>query len=255
MSMRQQEQYPFVLMRAIQLSDTFSYWWSMNIGERIAKVMSSKGWSEGELGRRSGVPQPTIHRIITGQSTSPRLGNLEQIARALGVTVDSLWIEGGSASTTSKKIKRPTSSKDFELYSVSTGHVYRVPLIALEHALEWRSGGYDLSRAEVFMPCPVEVGPHAFFFIMPNDSMLGQKTEKSIPEGWLVYVDPDSVPQPGQIALGSFNKNTPIVGILIEHGGETFLKPSNHQYEKVKVDPNNPDWCLGRVVFFGMTAT
>jgi len=226
----------------------------MNIGERIAAEMLSKGWSEGELGRRSGVPQPTVHRIITGQSTSPRLKNLEQIAKALGVAVDSLWLEGNSVKGLSQKTKRPTSDKDFGLYPTPTGHVYRVPLIALEHALEWRSGGYELSRVEVFMPCPVEVGARAFFFTMPNDSMLGQKIEKSIPEGWSVFVDPDAIPEPGHIVLGSFGGNTPIVGVLIEHGGETYIKPSNNQYAMVKVDQNDPSWCLGRVVFFGLAA-
>ncbi|GGL61678.1 transcriptional regulator [Pseudomonas brenneri] len=63
----------------------------MKIGERLAAEMERLGLSEGELGRRSGVNQPTIHRIITGDSKNPRQDNVEKIAKALGVTSDWLW--------------------------------------------------------------------------------------------------------------------------------------------------------------------
>lgn len=66
----------------------------MKIGERLAAEMERLGLSEGELGRRSGVNQPTIHRIITGDSKNPRQDNVEKIAKALGVTSDWLWRGG-----------------------------------------------------------------------------------------------------------------------------------------------------------------
>jgi len=66
----------------------------MKIGERLATEMERLGLSEGELGRRSGVNQPTIHRIITGDSKNPRQDNVEKIAKALGVTSDWLWRGG-----------------------------------------------------------------------------------------------------------------------------------------------------------------
>lgn len=66
----------------------------MKIGERLAAEMERLSLSEGELGRRSGVNQPTIHRIITGDSKNPRQDNVEKIAKALGVTSDWLWRGG-----------------------------------------------------------------------------------------------------------------------------------------------------------------
>lgn len=66
----------------------------MKIGERLALLMEERGISEGELGRRSGVNQPTIHRIVTSESKNPRQDNIEKIAKALGVTSDWLWNGG-----------------------------------------------------------------------------------------------------------------------------------------------------------------
>lgn len=53
--------------------------------------MAERNWSEGQLSRRSGVKQPTIHRIIVGDSKEPRRSNLEKIARAFGLSVDDLY--------------------------------------------------------------------------------------------------------------------------------------------------------------------
>jgi len=61
------------------------------IRKRIADRMGELGLSQTELGRISGVPQPTIHRIMTGESQSPRQQNILKIAKALGVSANWLW--------------------------------------------------------------------------------------------------------------------------------------------------------------------
>lgn len=64
---------------------------NMPIGDRMLTVLHKKGWSSSELSRRSGVPQPTIHRIGAGVSASPRRDSIDKIARALGVSAEWLW--------------------------------------------------------------------------------------------------------------------------------------------------------------------
>jgi transcriptional regulator with XRE-family HTH domain len=61
------------------------------IRKRIADRMVELGLSQTELGRLSGVPQPTIHRIMTGESQSPRQKNIDKISKALGVSPGWLW--------------------------------------------------------------------------------------------------------------------------------------------------------------------
>lgn len=69
----------------------------MKIGDRIEAEMIRREWSEGELARRSGVPQPTIHRIIKSESKNPRQENIQAIARVLGCSSDWLWYGTGKA--------------------------------------------------------------------------------------------------------------------------------------------------------------
>lgn len=53
--------------------------------------MKRRGWSEGELARRAGTTQPTVHRIIKGESKSPRQENIQAIAKAFGCSAEWLW--------------------------------------------------------------------------------------------------------------------------------------------------------------------
>lgn len=64
---------------------------NMTIGDRMLAALHRKGWSLSELSRRTGVPQPTIHRIGAGVSANPRRESIEKIARALGVSAEWLW--------------------------------------------------------------------------------------------------------------------------------------------------------------------
>lgn len=58
----------------------------MTVGQRIREARDARGWSQGELAERCGLSRPTIARIEAGQHV--RMRTLEQVARALGLTVE-----------------------------------------------------------------------------------------------------------------------------------------------------------------------
>jgi phage repressor protein C with HTH and peptisase S24 domain len=69
----------------------------MKIGERTEAEMKRRVWSEAELARRASIPQPTVHRIIKGESKSPRQDNIQAIAKAFGCSAEWLWTGNGKA--------------------------------------------------------------------------------------------------------------------------------------------------------------
>lgn len=75
---------------------------NMTIGKRIFEAMKARNFSEGELARRSGVPQPTIHRIVSGDVKSPRNDSIASIAKAL--SLDFTWL------VTGKEAKKQSSN-------------------------------------------------------------------------------------------------------------------------------------------------
>ncbi len=62
---------------------------------RIKELRDVKGWSQAELARQSGVPQPTISRLEANQSDSINLSNLERLAKALGCEPGFLIVKKG----------------------------------------------------------------------------------------------------------------------------------------------------------------
>ncbi|MDX2330389.1 helix-turn-helix domain-containing protein [Sinorhizobium medicae] len=72
--------------------------------EKNLKILRErKGISKEELGRRVGVSGVTIGYWESGQTT-PRMGKVEKVSQALGVTVDELLFENFSSSPSEKAI-------------------------------------------------------------------------------------------------------------------------------------------------------
>ncbi len=83
------------------------------IATRVTALLNSKNWSETELAQKSGLSQPTVHRIVNGISENPRLNNLASIAKALNVSVAYLTsdkIEGELSNAAQELIARINQS-------------------------------------------------------------------------------------------------------------------------------------------------
>jgi len=60
------------------------------IAQNIKKYRKKKGISQDKLSKLAGVTYNTIIKIESGATLNPRVDTLRLIAKALGVTVDSL---------------------------------------------------------------------------------------------------------------------------------------------------------------------
>lgn len=68
----------------------------MKIGERLKQLMKEQNLTANALAERSGVPQPTISRIINGSHGDPRTRTLERLASALNLSVRHLREPGAA---------------------------------------------------------------------------------------------------------------------------------------------------------------
>jgi transcriptional regulator with XRE-family HTH domain len=64
----------------------------MDISKRLRQLREEKGWSHGEVARRSGLLRPYICRVERGH-TVPTLPVLERWTKALGVTLREFFAE------------------------------------------------------------------------------------------------------------------------------------------------------------------
>lgn len=61
------------------------------LAERLTSIMAEKGLSQAELARMTGLKQPSVFKIVSGQTLNPK--NIVEIATALGVDVN--WLKTG----------------------------------------------------------------------------------------------------------------------------------------------------------------
>lgn len=89
----------------------------MQVSDRLKEMLRLKEWTPAELARRSGVPQPTVHRVITGASRNPRRETIDSLAKVLGCPPEHLW--SGKASDTQSPAEREFYSEPGQIGRVT----------------------------------------------------------------------------------------------------------------------------------------
>jgi phage repressor protein C with HTH and peptisase S24 domain len=164
----------------------------MHIGTRVAAKMEERDWSEGELARRSGVSQPTIHRIITGESNDPRQTNVEKIAKALGVTAH--WLRHGGPEDHAVKEKASAYEQN-----VGPGPDIVTPFRAIKIVGTAQMGSegywYALDEGDGTVDVPSR-DPGAYALRLRGDSMA-----PAIRSGWIAVCEPNHSWVPGEYVM------------------------------------------------------
>lgn len=150
-------------------------------GEKLGALMDGqrrlRGLSVTELAKRAGVNQPTTHRILAGESKSPKVENLERLARALDMDLSKL-LHGVSERT-------GTYASDLREGPAIKG---RVPVISWVQA-GMPSEAIDLYApgvAEDWLDCPFPHSSSAFCLIIKGLSMFPDYRPDEI-----ILVDPE----------------------------------------------------------------
>lgn len=211
----------------------------MSIGDRIASEMSARGWSEGELARQANVTQPTVHRIISGESRSPRRDNVEKIAKALRVSSKWLW-DGGSV--------EDRASVDLNVEPVASPTRYHeYPEIS------WVQAGMPMEVEELANvancerhPSDAWAGPRGFWLKVRGPSMTSQGGISFI-EGMVILVAPDFDIETGNYVVAKMtDTDEATFKQFIWDSGRAYLKPLNPAFPTVEVDDT---WVIvGKVV-------
>jgi SOS-response transcriptional repressor LexA len=171
---------------------------------QLNELMARQDINQTEMARLSGVPQPTVHRILSGQSDDPKITILRKIAECLNTTLGEL--EGG--------------------VHVKNGNALAVPLI------EWNSiGNVEATVLSPLIPCPTKHGPNTFATRVKDNTMTAQYG-RSYPEGSIIFIDPDkaSEAQSGDRVFAVIEGSISTFKLYGENDGERYLQSINLQY-------------------------
>ncbi|QOD84161.1 helix-turn-helix domain-containing protein [Chromobacterium haemolyticum] len=86
-----------------------SYSVGMELKERLDRLMKHRNINQNQLAAETKVPQPTIQRILSGESRDPRHSTLEKIAKFFNISVAELRGDVPAGYYESQPITRTTN--------------------------------------------------------------------------------------------------------------------------------------------------
>jgi transcriptional regulator with XRE-family HTH domain len=191
----------------------------------LALIEAHNNISESELARKTGVPQPTINRLLSGVTPDPRVSTVRDLARFFEVRIEQLL--GDEDLPDCVQVKK----------IISNDKPRSLPLIAWEHIPVWQS----ITNKKRLL---LDDEPLALAYTRANASpsayaisIKDRLLHKYFPYGSILVIDPLLQPQ----------SNEYIIAHLIEEEVTTLASvislQNNHQlaiqYNKQKINLND----------------
>ncbi|MES2998653.1 MAG: S24 family peptidase [Pseudomonadota bacterium] len=193
-------------------------------------LMAELGINESELARRTGIGQPVVHRICSGETDNPKVATLSPIANFFAVSIDQLI---GTEPLSPDRIPG-TFNPDAQGWR-------QIPLLGWEQILSWP----NLTQKTGPLPTistDIELSQHAYALAVRDTTM-----EPRFPEGTVLLIDPDLKPNSLDFAIIHIEgQNLPNFKQILIDGEHTILKPLNSDFKTLLL--NKPHKFLGVMV-------
>ena len=187
-----------------------------------------------ELEKRSGVPQTTIQRILSGKTKNPKMATINKLAAALEINTNRLMEE------------EHLIREDRVLYSKAPGislntdntqtASQKIPLLTKQQIIELGSARLNSSTANEtneFVATPSAVSHKAYAYIMQDPSMNSPSEGIVIPLGHTIVIDPDETVKNGRIIVVKDKQNNLLIKKLLIDGPNTYLTSINTQFSPI----------------------
>lgn len=193
-----------------------------SLSSNLKTLMGLAKINASELARRTGVAQPIIHRLSTGQNTNPKLATVKPISEYFMVTVSQL-------------IGEENLPSDKSFYRISSDHRgwNRVPLITWEDAASWPNALSKYQDAEdaIFVSTDANISKNAYCLHIKGGAM-----DPIFPEGTTIVVEPERKPTDRDFAVIYMQgDNEARLKQVITDGSDVYLKSLNPDLDDMKV--------------------
>ena len=181
----------------------------MSTGANIRRLREQRGLTQEQLGKMVDVSRSTITQWERGWTT-PRMGNVQLLAGALGVSTADIIAD---ELPPSNAIKPATAKPAY------------APLLGRVHAGE----AQEPDVLQDAIPVPYEIikrHPQGYFLQVEGDCM-----DNVYPEGCYILIDPEQRPSNGSIAVVSIDGADYVMRRLYRGANTLILSPDSHNDE------------------------
>lgn len=181
----------------------------MSTGANIRRLRKQRKLTQDQLGDMVGVSRSTITQWERGWTT-PRMGNVQLLAGALGVSTADIIAD---ELPPSNAIKPATAKPAY------------APLLGRVHAGE----AQEPDVLQDAIPVPYDIikrHPQGYFLQVEGDCM-----DNVYPEGCYILIDPEQRPSNGSIAVVSIDGADYVMRRLYRGANTLILSPDSHNAE------------------------
>lgn len=192
----------------------------MKLSSILKMLMKEQNLNESELARRTGIGQPVIHRIASGETDNPKVATLSPIANYFAVSISQLI---GDEPLSKDRIPG-TYNPNVHCWS-------KVPLLTWELAVTWPDIPKQIPLT-TRISTDAEVSELAYALVMKDTTMAPR-----FPEGTILIIDPQ---QPAEdkdfVVVHLGGQRQAIFKQLLIDGDQYYLKPLNTDFNTILLD-------------------
>ncbi len=192
-----------------------------SLNANLKTLMSLGQVNASELARRTGIAQPIIHRLSTGQNTNPKLATIKPIARYFLVSVSQL-------------IGEEPLPNDQSFIRTSSEHRgwNRIPLISWKDAADWPETlpNYQNANDAIYVSTDANVSKIAYSLVIKGCAM-----EPLFPEGTTIIIEPKRKPADRDfVVVKLHNEEEARLKQILVDGTDHYLKSLNPDLKELR---------------------
>jgi transcriptional regulator with XRE-family HTH domain len=140
------------------------------LSDNLKHEMALKGWNAYDLEKHSGVPQPTIHRILSGKHSDPRSKTVKKLAAGLGISEFQLRGETVANTTidVNQSLPLPSNANDQPFKSVKEPVLTKLPIVPWHKLSLFLNSTVNIEEFET-MPSTKKYNKDAFYLRAEDD--------------------------------------------------------------------------------------
>lgn len=201
------------------------------ISENLKKLIEEHNLNTLELARRTGIGQPVIYRIMTGETDNPKIATVRTLADYFGISVNQLLGENSISSF----------NKPEDVFTPP-----QIPLLSFEQVSFWPYLTNNILEKTEKVITDLSSSPH-FYALKVNDNSMAPLFNK----GTLLIIDGDKKPKDQDYVIILLKKQKKVVfRQLLFSDKHRYLKPLNPDNTQFKIQLFNPktDSCKGVLI-------
>ena len=193
-----------------------------NLAHILRQLMIEQDLSVSELARRTGIGQPVIHRVASGETEDPKASTLSAIANYFAVSISQLIGDEPLPKNRHKGIHNKA------VFGWS-----RAPLLTWEQVLNWPSNKQKFSELE-YLLTDADVGSNVYALRVKDTAM-----RPLFPEETALIIDPDIQPEDRDYIIIHFKlQKQAIFRQILFDGDDRYLKPLNPDFKLMPLEKN-----------------